>query len=61
MTIPTDLSVESGKVVLLPGIKREVVAIVDGLISVPTDPVKRVLLRSPINIQSQRWVEVKKN
>lgn len=61
MTIPTDLSVESGKVVLLPGIKREVVAIVDGLISVPTDPAKRVLLRSPINIQSQRWVEVKKN
>lgn len=61
MTIPLDLSVENGKVVLLPGVKREVVAIIDGLISVATDPAKRVLLRSPINIQSQRWVQVKKN
>lgn len=61
MTIPLDLSVENGKIVLLPGIKREVLAIVDGLISVATDPAKRVLLRSPINIQTVRWVQVKKN
>lgn len=61
MTIPLDLPSENGNLVVLPSIKREVIAIVDGVLSSPTDPIKKVILRSPINIQSLKWVEVKRN
>lgn len=61
MTIPLDLSSESGSYVVMPAAKTEVLAIVDSVISNPTDPVKKVLLRSPANIQGLKWVEVKTN
>lgn len=61
MTIPVDLPAENGKLIVLPNATSEVLAIVDSLISSPTDPVKKVLLRSPINIQSLKWVQVKTN
>lgn len=61
MTIPLDLPSENGRLVLLPNTNSEVLAIINGLISIPTDPVKKVLLRSPVNIQSLKWVQVKTN
>lgn len=61
MTIPLDLSAENGRLVVLPSATSEVVAIVDAILSVPTDPMKKVLLRSPVNIQSLKWVEIKKD
>ncbi len=61
MIIPTDLSSETGTMVILPGAARDIIAIIDGVISPPTDPVKKVILHSPINIQSLKWVQVKKS
>jgi hypothetical protein len=61
MTIPLDLPSENGKLVVLPSTQSGVIAVIDALLSVPTDPVKKVLLRSPVNIQSLKWVQIKRN
>ena len=61
MSVPIDLSAEKGTSVVLPGATPQVVAIVEQVISAPTDPVKKILLRSPVNVQSLKWVEIKKN
>lgn len=61
MSVPIDLPSEKGTLVVLPDSTSEVVAIIEKIISVPTDPVKKVLLSSPINVQSLKWVQVKKN
>jgi len=60
MTIPLDLSSEKGVMVSLPGASGDILAIVDGLVSSPNEPVKKVILHSPVNIQNVKWVEVKK-
>lgn len=60
MTIPVDLPYENGTSVVLPGIHPLIVAITDGIISTPTDPVKKILLHSPVNIQNLKWVQIKK-
>lgn len=59
MIIPLELSANKGWAVLLPGTTTEVVAIIEEIISTPTDPIKRVLLRSPVNVQSIKWVQIK--
>jgi cell shape-determining protein MreC len=59
MIIPLELSANKGWAVLLPNTSTEVIAIIEEIISTPTDPIKKVLLRSPINIQSIKWVQVK--
>lgn len=61
MTVPNELVTDNGFMVVLPGGKSEIVAIIDGIISRPTDPIKKVILHSPINIQSLKWVEIKRN
>ncbi len=61
MTIPNDLPSDPGTMIVLPNAKTEIIAIVDGVISAPTEPLKRVLLHSPVNIQSIKWVEVKRD
>ena len=60
MTIPIDLSSEKGVLVTIPGVTSEVLAVIDGVVSSPNEPVKKVILHSPINIQDVKWVEVKK-
>ena len=60
MTIPLDLSSEKGVMVTLPGASWEVIAIIDGVVSSASEPLKKVILHSPVNIQSVKWVEVKK-
>jgi hypothetical protein len=37
------------------------IALIDETISTPTDPFKKVLLSSPVNVQNLKWVEVKKD
>ena len=61
MTIPIDLPFIKGAIVYLPGFSSEVVAIMEDVISSPNDPVKKVLLSSPVNVQSLKWVFVKRN
>lgn len=61
MIIPLDLSVISGTIIYLPGNVSEVLAQVNEIISNQSDPFKKVILSSPVNIQNIKWVEVKKN
>jgi hypothetical protein len=61
MIIPIEMQVDKGTIVYLPDSTSLVLAYVDEIISSPTDPFKKVLLSSPINIQNLKWVEVKKD
>lgn len=61
MIIPIELQVENGTIVYLPGNPSEVLALVDEIISKPSDPFKKVILSSPVNVQNLKWVEVKSN
>lgn len=61
MIIPIDLTTESGTMVYLPGSTSEIIALVDDIISKPSDPFKKVILNSPVNIQNLKWLLVKKN
>jgi cell shape-determining protein MreC len=60
MINPIELAVEKDEIIYMPGSTSEVLAIVDEIISKPSDPFKMVILSSPINIQNLKWVEVKK-
>lgn len=60
MMVPVELSLEKGTIIYLPGNNSKIIAIVDEIISEPTDPVKRVLLSSPVNVQNLKWVQVLK-
>jgi cell shape-determining protein MreC len=60
MIIPMELIIENKTVVYLPGLKSEIIAIVEEIISSPSDPYKKVILRSPVNVQNLKWVQVKK-
>ncbi len=60
MMIPVELASETGTGVVLPGVKPEIIALIDAVISLPTDPMKKVILHSPVNIQGLKWVQVKK-
>ena len=61
MSVPLELDIQKGEKILLPGQQPEIVAVVEEDISDPTDPIKTVILRSPVNIQNQKWVQVKLN
>jgi cell shape-determining protein MreC len=61
MAIPFELVVPFETRITLPGIESEIIAIVEEEIGEPTDPIKKVILHAPVNIQNQKWVQVKKN
>jgi len=61
MVIPIELSAEKGTIIFLPGNPSEVIALIDEIISEPTDPFKKVILSSPVNVQNLKWVQVKKD
>lgn len=61
MAVPFELIITNGTKITLPGIDSEIIAIVKEEISEPTDPIKKVILHAPVNIQNEKWVEVKKN
>lgn len=61
MIIPIELSVLKETIIYLPGSNSEVLALVDEVISKPSDPFKKVILSSPVNVQNLKWVQVKKD
>lgn len=61
MLIPKDVDFEIGTLVLIPGSSIEIIAYISEILSVPTDPIEKVLLASPVNVQDLKWVEVKIN
>jgi len=60
MTFPRDEDFPKGTEVVLPGINSHLLGLVDEIISDPRDPLQKVLLRSPVNIQELKFVEVEK-
>ncbi len=60
MLVPVDLVIPEGTNVILPYIKMKVVAIVVDSISAKQDPLRKIILKSPVNIQEERWLEIKK-
>jgi cell shape-determining protein MreC len=61
MIIPVDLTAEKGTIIFLPGNNSEVLGIVDEIISRSSDPFKKVILSSPVNVQNLKWIQVKKD
>jgi cell shape-determining protein MreC len=61
MIIPIELNLENGTMIYLPNNISQVVALVNETISKPSDPFKKVLLSSPLNVQNLKWVQVKKD
>ena len=60
ISAPRDLEVVDGAELLLPGLERQVLAVVQKTVSDPRDPVKTILAASPVNVQHLRWVEVER-
>jgi len=60
MTFPHDVDIPKGTEVTTPGVTPYLVGIVDDVISDARDPLQKVLLRSPVNMQELKFVEVEK-
>lgn len=60
MTFPRDTEFPIGTEIVTPGIVPYLVGLVDEVISDPRDPLQKVLLRSPVNVQEIKFVEVEK-
>ena len=60
MILPRDFVLEEKTEVVLPGMKAQVVAISEGVISDPRDAFKKVLFKSPVNIQELKFVQIQK-
>lgn len=58
--IPSDMEVVSGTNVIIPNINSHILAVVADVVSDPRDPLKKVILRSPVNIQDLKWVQILK-
>ena len=61
MIIPIELNLENGTMIYLPNNISLILALVNETISKPSDPFKKVLLSSPVNVQNLKWVQVKKD
>ncbi len=60
MTFPHDVEIPKGTEVIVPGINPYLVGIVNEIISDPRDPLQKVLMRSPVNMQQLKFVEIEK-
>lgn len=56
--LPRDFKLQKGDQVLMPGINNYVLAIGETVISDPRDPYIKALLKSPLNIQELKFVEI---
>jgi len=59
-SIPAGLSIPKGSLVTLPGLDGGVIAITEEEITDTLDPNKKLILKAPVNIQNEEWVEVSK-
>ena len=57
--IPLELTIENGTIIYLPGFHSLAIAKVIDVISSPGDPFKKIILNSPVNFESLKWVQVK--
>lgn len=55
------VEVEKGNGIIIPGIYPYLIATVEKIISDPRDPAQKILLRSPVNIQELKWIQVVQN
>ncbi len=60
MVFPREVEFPVGTEIVAPGITPYLIGLVDEVISDPRDPLQKVLLRSPVNIQEIKFVEVEK-
>lgn len=60
MALPRDVEITKGTEVVLPGITPYLVAIVQKINYDPRDPMQKILLTSPVNVQNLKFVEVLK-
>jgi len=60
ITVPKDQDVALGTEAVIPGITLYVLGIVEEVISDPRDPFQKILLRSPINVQDLKFVQVER-
>lgn len=60
INVPHDLSIPSGSFVIAPHINSKIVAVVADIVSDPHDPMNKIILKSPVNIQDLKWVQVQK-
>jgi hypothetical protein len=60
MSLPNELSIEPGTFVVLPNLNNQILAIVVDTISDARDPISTIVLKSPVNVQELRWVQVLK-
>ena len=58
MILPRDFILEKGDAVVLPGISPLTVAVAETILSDPRSPWKTALLKSPINIQEIKFVQI---
>lgn len=58
IVLPRDFVLQKGDQVIMPGINPYVLAIAETIISDPRDPFIKFLLRSPVNIQELKFVQV---
>lgn len=60
VTAPRDLHIEEGMEVFAPGMEHREIAVVAGIVSDQRSSFQKVILRSPVNIQELKWVEIEK-
>ncbi len=60
MTFPRDVEIPKGTEITVPGITPLLVGLVDEVISDPRDPLQKVLLRSPVNVQELKFVQIER-
>jgi cell shape-determining protein MreC len=60
MILPRDFTIEKGNEVVLPGLTAHTVAMVETILSDPRDSYQKALLRSPVNIQELKFVQVER-
>jgi cell shape-determining protein MreC len=58
ITIPKDVEVHVGQAILSKQIYSHIIALVSGVVSTEHDSYKKVLAKSPINIQELSWVQI---
>lgn len=61
ITVPTGIDVKSGSEIYLPGLMPSILGIVDSKISAPNDLFQKVIVRSTINFNHIKWVEIRVN
>jgi cell shape-determining protein MreC len=60
INVPHELSVPNGSFVIAPHLGSRIVAIVADIVSDPHDPMNKIILKSPVNIQDLKWVQIQK-